>query len=470
MKRLLKTVMLIMCFILVTSPAFAAISEVNRLWGEDRYKTALAISKQHQSGLVNAVVLVPGSNFANALPASVLAFKQDAPVLLVDLSADKTKEAFDYIISHLTKIGTIYLVGDNSLVGPDFEIKLKQLGYNNIVRVSGNDKYETGHLVAKQLGAAKGTPVVISSGENFPDALSISSFAAANGWPVLFTGCNFINTHTENYVKENKPETIYITGGTGVISASVEDRLKVLAPNAVIKRLGGADRYETSVLIAREFAPVPSHLYITSGLNFPDALAGSVLAAKNNGPVLLVNPLAPGVLPPSVKSYLNKLKEYKSNMELTLFGGLGVIPAELEHCVALEGGFVLDDLVIAEDEVLQMVNAERVKNGLEVLHKNDVLTQLARLKSQDMIDKKYFDHESPTYGTSAEMLKSFGVKYQIVGENIAVGQLSAKEVMNDWMNSPPHKANILKEDYQDIGIGIARDSQGRLYWTQLFIR
>ncbi|ACA45808.1 serine protease [Clostridium botulinum] len=122
-----------------------------------------------------------------------------------------------------------------------------------------------------------------------------------------------------------------------------------------------------------------------------------------------------------------------------------------------------------EKEVVTLVNAERAKAGLPALKANAELSNVARLKSQDMIDKKYFSHTSPTYGSPFDMMKKFGVKYSAAGENIASGYPTAKAVVDGWMNSPGHKANILSKSFTEIGVGLAKSSDGTYYWTQMFI-
>lgn len=469
MKRIMWIIALAVCFLIITEPVLAVVTESTRIFGLDRYKTANAISEQVNRGLVNNVVLVPGSNFANALPASVLANKLKAPILLIDSTAGRTAEAFEYITNHLTKIGTIYLVGDSSLVGKDFEVKLNLMGYKNIVLIKGMDKYETDYLIAQELDAPLGSPIIISSGESFPDALAISSFAAAYGWPILLAGQNGLTPELQEYIRSKQPSKIYITGGIAAISSRLEQELGTLAPQAKIQRFAGSDRYATAVQIAREFAPGPFQVYVSSGINFPDALAGSVLAAKNNAPIILVNPLAKE-LAPDVKSYLQSLKDLKTNTRITFLGGTTVIPRNVEVQVCLESSLAIDKFKVVEEEVISLVNKERTDRGLPALLSNEVLAKLARLKSKDMIDQKYFDHQSPTYGSPFEMMKSFGITYQNAGENIARGQSTAEEVMKAWMNSPGHMENILKEEYQEIGVGAAEDSNGQIYWTQMFIR
>ncbi len=122
-----------------------------------------------------------------------------------------------------------------------------------------------------------------------------------------------------------------------------------------------------------------------------------------------------------------------------------------------------------QKKVVELVNAERAKAGLKPLKLNTELSKVATLKSQDMAKNNYFDHNSPTYGSPFDMMKKFGISYRTAGENIAMGQTSPEQVMNGWMNSPGHRANILKSSFTEIGVGVAKNSSGRLYWTQQFI-
>ena len=123
-----------------------------------------------------------------------------------------------------------------------------------------------------------------------------------------------------------------------------------------------------------------------------------------------------------------------------------------------------------EDEVIRLCNVERSRQGLPALTKNWEVSRVARMKSQDMINKKYFAHESPTYGSPFKMLESFGIRFSAAAENIAQGQRTAQEVVNSWMNSPGHKANILSRNTTQIGVGAAKSANGTLYWTQMFIK
>ncbi|MBY0008652.1 hypothetical protein H7K05_25365 [Priestia aryabhattai] len=120
-----------------------------------------------------------------------------------------------------------------------------------------------------------------------------------------------------------------------------------------------------------------------------------------------------------------------------------------------------------EQKVVDLVNQERQKQGLKPLTLNKELSDVARTKSKDMMDKGYFDHNSPTYGSPFDMMKQFGIEYTTAGENIAKGQQSPEDVMNAWMNSDGHRKNILNPDFTEIGVGYVKGDT--TYWTQQFI-
>lgn len=129
-----------------------------------------------------------------------------------------------------------------------------------------------------------------------------------------------------------------------------------------------------------------------------------------------------------------------------------------------------NDLRLMETEVVNLVNQERARVGRAPLSENREISRVAGIKSQDFIDNNYFSHNSPVYGSPFDMLRSFNIPFTAGAENIASGQRTAAEVMNTWMNSPNHRTNILNDNYNQIGVGVARDNNGVLYWTQLFTR
>ena len=129
-----------------------------------------------------------------------------------------------------------------------------------------------------------------------------------------------------------------------------------------------------------------------------------------------------------------------------------------------------NDIRALETEVIRLVNVERAKAGKSALVENIKVSDISRIKSRDFINSSYFSHTSPSYGTPFDMLRSFGITFTAAAENIARGQRTATEVMNSWMNSSGHRANILSSTYNQIGVGVARDNNGNSFWTQIFIR
>ena len=119
-----------------------------------------------------------------------------------------------------------------------------------------------------------------------------------------------------------------------------------------------------------------------------------------------------------------------------------------------------------EQEVIRLVNEIRAENGLPALTYNWELSRVARYKSQDMKDNRYFSHTSPVYGSPFEMMRSFGIAYRSAGENIARGYATPQAVVNGWMNSSGHRANILNAFFTQIGVGYVAEGN---YWTQMFI-
>ncbi|WP_075617777.1 CAP domain-containing protein [Paenisporosarcina indica] len=120
-----------------------------------------------------------------------------------------------------------------------------------------------------------------------------------------------------------------------------------------------------------------------------------------------------------------------------------------------------------EQQVLTLTNQERSKEGLKPLAADTALMASARAKSADMSNNNYFSHNSPTLGSPFDQMKARGITYRAAAENIAMGQRTAAEVVQGWMESPGHRANIMNGNYTHIGIGYVANGN---YWTQQFIQ
>lgn len=120
-----------------------------------------------------------------------------------------------------------------------------------------------------------------------------------------------------------------------------------------------------------------------------------------------------------------------------------------------------------EEKVIELTNAERAKQGLKPLEMYAPLMSVARAKSADMAKNNYFSHTSPTYGSPFDQMKAAGISYKAAGENIAQGQRTPEEVVQAWMNSEGHRANIMNANFTHIGVGYVADGN---HWTQQFIQ
>lgn len=142
------------------------------------------------------------------------------------------------------------------------------------------------------------------------------------------------------------------------------------------------------------------------------------------------------------------------------------LPAEPTEPSAPEEPAPTDAVRAYELKVIELVNDIREANGLNPLTENTALSDVARVKSQDMRSNGYFDHTSPTYGSPFDMMRAFGITYRTAGENIAMGYRTAELVVEGWMNSQGHRENILKAGYTEIGVGYVASGH---YCTQMFI-
>jgi uncharacterized protein YkwD len=151
-----------------------------------------------------------------------------------------------------------------------------------------------------------------------------------------------------------------------------------------------------------------------------------------------------------------------------IFSNTAVFSAEPEITTAAETA----EYTLCEDElgVIELVNEERIKAGLPPVTLNIELSKVARVKAGEMVTLDYFDHKSPVYGSSGDMIKGFGIECKSSGECIAYqGGTSPKGAVYNWMHSEGHRKIILYTDFTEVGIGLAEDGTGLGYWSLMFI-
>ena len=192
----------------------------------------------------------------------------------------------------------------------------------NPVQYAGNTRYETSYLLNKDYMKSK-APLFVVSGADFPDALSAGPAAAKVGGDLLAVAPSSIPVHTINLIKQKAPTRIYVIGGPAIVGNGVYGQLSA-AVGGKIERIMGSNRLETSRMIMDKFFPAGGTAYVATGWNYPDALAGAVLAGQKKAPILLVN----GGARANDDWAVTKLKASK-RANVTIFGGWGAVSDQL---------------------------------------------------------------------------------------------------------------------------------------------
>lgn len=304
-------------------PVQAAEAADLRLAGDDRYQTALKIS---QSGWdsANTVVLARGDDFPDALAGAVLAnsAKAKGPLLLTD-----SKTLQPEVLNEIVRLQAhkVYILGGTGAVSDEVKKALESNG-RSVQRLQGADRYETAAAIARE-AVSNSAKAFLAYGESFADALSVSSPAAAQGIPLLLTDVKKVPQATLDALSKLGVKSVTLIGGTGVIGPEAAAQLQGLG--YTVDRLSGEDRYFTNLEVLNRLSFDTSKVFTATGLDFPDALAGAVLAAKNNHPVLLVP--AQSELSAQTASYLSSRRSAGSSF--TLLGGWGVISSGMESII-----------------------------------------------------------------------------------------------------------------------------------------
>lgn len=297
--------------------------DVIRLGGSNRYETARLITTEGWDAAEN-VVLANGGNFADALSGVPLAYALNAPVMLVD---GKTIDSAT--MSKLSSLGTknVYLLGGEGVITRECVTQLKDKGFS-VERIAGENRYGTAVAIAKKLADVTGKPITdafFAYGYNYPDALAASSVAAIKGRPILYAPNNGgLDSLTKEYIKSLDLKSAVALGGEAIISKEAYSEIKSSADSA--SRLYGANRYETAVKIIEKYSSAftGSGIAFATGTNYPDALAGAALAAKEKIAVLLVPSTFIGDQQAQLKSVITA-----DTNPIYVFGATGAVPDEI---------------------------------------------------------------------------------------------------------------------------------------------
>lgn len=264
-----------------------------RIGGQNRIETAIEVSKKNFDYSKN-VVVARADDFPDALSASAFAKALKAPILLVN---GKKVDESGTVQSEIKRLGakTVYVIGKESAITKEVAESLKPRK-GKVERIGGENRFETSAMIANKLVEIVGNKgyAVFATGNQFADSLSVSSFAAAKGYPILLTGKDKVDSSVKKAIKDLDIKSSYIVGGTSAVSEEVAKELPKL-----VKRLGGENRFETSAAIARELLTTAKKAFVASGQNFADALVIGPVAAMEGAPILLVQKDA---LPAAIKT------------------------------------------------------------------------------------------------------------------------------------------------------------------------
>lgn len=283
--------------------------DIDRIAGNDRIQTSLEIARRAFPTGADTIIIARADDFPDALTGAPLAYKYHAPILLTNpeyLTAEAYRTVKDF---NPTKI---IILGGYEAVPSAIEAQLFEIA--PVSRIAGENRYGTAAAIAELLGV-KGQAILVNC-SNFPDAVAAASHAAYRGKPILLTSTDMLSEETETALKKYSVTHTEVIGGQEAISDKVYSKLP--AP----RRLSGGDRFATSAEVIRAQKPEGRVFFIATGLNFPDALVGGVLASNNYSNIMLMPPDGPTS---EQRILLKNLKGKK----IVALGGTGVVSEEM---------------------------------------------------------------------------------------------------------------------------------------------
>lgn len=311
---------LIMVFSFAVPALAGSYTIITRLAGVDRYATAAEIAKEGW-GQADYAVLAYGENFPDALSAGVLAQKYNAPILLTKSNdlPDVTKQTLINL-----QVKQVFIIGGTVVIPESIETQLQGMGIVTM-RIAGYDRYDTAVKIAQQLNMP--SELIVTTGEDYPDALSVAPIAASKEIPIILVPKDNLPDVVKNYIATLNVSKTYIMGDSGIISDSVFNQL--MNPERIV----GANKYERNIAINQKFASDfnTDSICLATGEGFADALTGALYASKVKAPLILVNNSS---LAAAKTYYKNR---YANANKIYVFGGTAVVPNNLIESLSGNG-------------------------------------------------------------------------------------------------------------------------------------
>lgn len=252
---------------------------VTRIAGPNRYSTAAQIAHAAFPEGATTAYVANGTAYPDGVAAGPVAALNDAPLLLTKASSLPGETA--RALRDLGVTDVVILGGENAVsVG----VAVRLDSDYTVTRIAGPTRDATAAAISESAFPGPVEVAYITTGTNFPDALVGGPAAYADGGPILLTNPNELSPATEAEIERLQPGRIVILGGTAAVGTGVESALSAYAP---VSRLAGRDRYATAAAIAESLPKPASTIYVTTGLKFPDAVAGTPLALDS--PMLLTS-------------------------------------------------------------------------------------------------------------------------------------------------------------------------------------
>ncbi len=256
-----------------------SLSGVTRVYGKTRYLTAMkqadVLKKILGAKKFDNIIVATGTGYADALAGAYLGYVKEAPILLVHSSV--VSDVNNYIRENIAENGTVYLLGGESIVPDEVTAGIEGI---TTTRLAGKDRYKTNIAILNEAGVTD-QDIIVCTGNGFADSLS----ASAAKLPVLLVNGS-LNEEQSQYLKSLQTKKYYLAGGTGVLSEALENDIK--DNYGTVERLGGANRFETSIKVAEAFFEEPEGAVAAYAMDYPDGLCGGIAAAYLNAPLLLV--------------------------------------------------------------------------------------------------------------------------------------------------------------------------------------